>query len=200
MWYNLKEIFRINMKNKVITGLLGFLVVLGMATPALADEVKDAGNVYHNEKNQTIELRGEDPVVGTNDSQTSTTQLTTDNANSHYMVSIPAAARIQFNAVDTLIGNLQITGNIKDSKNVYVTVNGGNGNGSFTNKTDNNSHMAYNVTATANGALLTNFTANSAEAKSGKQTPLYVHIDRAQWDQATAGEYEGHITFNATLK
>lgn len=38
------------MKNKVITGLLGFLVVLGMATPALADEVKDAGNVYHNEK------------------------------------------------------------------------------------------------------------------------------------------------------
>ena len=104
------------MKNKVITGLLGFLVVLGMATPALADE--ETGNVYHN--GDTIELRGEDPFVGTNDSQTSTTRLTTDNADSHYMVSIPAAARIQFNAVDTPIGELRITGNIKDSKSVHV--------------------------------------------------------------------------------
>lgn len=191
MWYNLKEIFRINMKNKVITGLLGFLVVLGMATPALADE--ETGNVYHN--GDTIELRGEDPVVGTNDSQTSTTQLTTDNADSHYMVSIPAAAKINFNAVDTLIGNLQITGNIKDSKKVHVTVSGDH----FVNKNNVNSTMAFKVAAAADGASLTNFDANSAEAKNGKQTPLYVHIDRTQWDQATAGEYTGHITFTATL-
>lgn len=179
------------MKNKVITGLLGFLVVLGMATPALADE--ETGRVYHN--GDTIELRGEDPVVGTNDSQTSTTQLTTDNADSHYMVSIPAAAKINFNAVDTLIGNLQITGNIKDSKKVHVTVSGDH----FVNKNNVNSTMAFKVAAAADGASLTNFDANSAEAKNGKQTPLYVHIDSTQWDQATAGEYTGHITFNATL-
>ena len=189
------------MKNKVITGLLGFLVVLGMATPALADEVKYTDHVDYNKETKTIELRGEDSVVGTNESQTSATQLTTDNANSHYMVSIPAATKIHFNAVNTQIGELKITGNIKDSKQVHVTVNGGNGNGNFTNKTDNNSHMAYNVTATPNGALLTNFTANSAEAKAkdGKHTPLYVHIDHAQWDQAVAGVYTGHITFTATL-
>ncbi len=196
MWYNLKEIFRINMKNKVITGLLGFLVVLGMATPALADEVKYTDHVDYNKETKTIELRGEDPVVGTNDSQTSTTQLTTDNANSHYMVSIPAAARIPFNAVNTFIGNLQITGNIKDSKRVHVTVSGDH----FVNKNDVNSTMAFKV-ATTNGVSLTNFDANSAEAKAkdGKHTPLYVHIDHAQWDQAVAGEYEGHITFTATL-
>lgn len=184
------------MKNKVITGLLGFLVVLGMATPALADEVKDAGNVYPNEKTKTIELRGEDPVVGTNDSQTSTTKLTTNGANSHYMVSIPASFKIEFNKVDTNIGDLQITGNIKDSKKVHVTVSGDH----FVNKNDANSTMDFSVT-TKDGAPLTNFDANSTEAKAkkGKQTPLYVHIDRAQWDQATAGEYEGHITFNATL-
>ncbi len=180
------------MKNKVITGLLGFLVVLGMATPALADE--ETGNVYHN--GDTIELRGEDPFVGTNDSQTSTTRLTTDNADSHYMVSIPAAARIQFNAVDTPIGELQITGNIKDSKSVHVTISGDH----FVNKNDVNSTMAFKVAAAVNGTSLTNFDANSLEAKNGKKTPLYVHIDHAQWDQATAGEYEGHITFNATLK
>ncbi|WP_172585481.1 hypothetical protein [Ligilactobacillus agilis] len=109
------------MKNKVITGLLGFLVVLGMATPALADE--ETGNVYHN--GNTTELRGEE-VVGSEDTsnklQTATTSVTTDNADSHYMVSIPATANIKFNAVNTPIGNLQITGNIKDSKQVHVSV------------------------------------------------------------------------------
>ena len=60
--------------------------------------------------------------------------------------------------------------------------------------------MAFKVAAAVNGTSLTNFDANSLEAKNGKKTPLYVHIDHAQWDQATAGEYEGHITFNATLK
>lgn len=130
------------MKNKVITGLLGFLVVLGMATPALADDVTDAGNVYHNEKNQTIELLGEDPVVGTNHSQTSATQLTTDSANSHYMVSIPATANIKFNAVNTQIGELKITGNIKDSKQVHVTVSGDH----FVNENDANSTMDFSVT------------------------------------------------------
>lgn len=119
MWYNLKEMSRINMKNKVITGLLGFLVVLGMATPALADE--ETGNVYHN--GNTTELRGEE-VVGSKDTsnevQTATTSVTTDNADSHYMVSIPAAANIKFNVVNTTIGELKITGNIKDSKFMYL--------------------------------------------------------------------------------
>ena len=70
----------------------------------------------------------------------------------------------------------------------------------FVNKNDVNSTMAFKV-ATTNGVSLTNFTANSAEAKAkdGKHTPLYVHIDHAQWDQAVAGVYEGHITFDATL-
>lgn len=194
MWYNLKEIFRINMKNKVITGLLGFLVVLGMATPALADEVKYTDHVDYNKETKTIELRGDDSVVGTNDSQTSATQLTTNSANSHYMVSIPASAKIEFNKVDTNIGDLQITGNIKDSKQVHVTVSGDH----FVNENDVNSTMDFSVT-TKDGAPLTNFDANSAEAKAGKHTPLFVHIDHAQWDQAVAGKYTGHITFKATL-
>ncbi|UXC63252.1 hypothetical protein N4562_09470 [Ligilactobacillus agilis] len=183
------------MKNKVITGLLGFLVVLGMATPALADEVKDAGNVYRNEKNQTIELRGEE-VVGSEDTsnkvQTATTSVTTDNADSHYMVSIPATANIKFNVVNTQIGNLQITGNIKDSKQVHVSVT----KDAFKN---GNSSMDFSVATAADGAPLTNFDANSAEAKNGKTTPLFVHIDRTEWDQAVAGVYTGHITFKATL-
>lgn len=186
------------MKNKVITGLLGFLVVLGMATPALADEVKDTDHVYSN--GSITELRGEE-VVGSKDTsnkvQTATTSVTTDDADSHYMVSIPATANIKFNVVNTLIGNLQITGNIKDSKQVYVTVSGDH----FVNKNDANSTMDFSVTTEKDGAPLTNFDANSTEAKAknGKQTPLYVHIDHAQWDQAVAGVYEGHITFKATL-
>lgn len=181
------------MKNKVITGLLGFLVVLGMATPALADEVKDAGNVYHN--GNTTELRGEE-VVGSDDTsnkvQTATTSVTTDNADSHYMVSIPATANIKFNVVNTQIGNLQITGNIKDSKQVHVSVT----KDAFKN---GNSSMDFSVATAADGAPLTNFDANSAEAKNGKTTPLFVHIDRTEWDKAVAGVYTGHITFKATL-
>lgn len=192
MWYNLKEISRINMKNKVITGLLGFLVVLGMATPALADEVKDTGNVYHN--GNTTKLLGEDPVVGTNNSQTSATQLTTDSAVSHYMVSIPAATKIHFNAVNTQIGELKITGNIKDSKQVHVSVT----KDAFRN---GDSTMDFSVTTENDGAPLTNFDANSTEAKAknGKHTPLFVHIDPTEWNQAVAGVYTGHITFTATL-
>ena len=197
MLYNLKEIFRINMKNKVITGLLGFLVVLGMATPALADEVEEAGNVYHN--GNTTELRGEE-VVGNKDTsnkvQTATTKLTTDDANSHYMVSIPATAKIEFNKVDKKIGDLQITGNIKDSKQVHVSV----AKDAFKN---GNSSMDFSVATQAEKDApltpLTNFDANSAEAKAGKQTPLFVHIDRTEWDHAVAGVYTGHITFTATL-
>lgn len=191
MWYNLKEIFRINMKNKVITGLLGFLVVLGMATPALADE--ETGNVYHN--GNTTELRGEE-VVGSKDTsnevQTATTSVTTDNADSHYMVSIPAAANIKFNVVNTTIGELKITGNIKDSKQVNVSVT----KDTFRN---GNSTMDFSVATENDGAPLTNFDANSAEAKAGKHTPLVVHIDRTEWDQAVAGVYTGHITFKAAL-
>lgn len=183
------------MKNKVITGLLGFLVVLGMATPALADEFKDAGNVYRDKDNKIIELRGEE-VVGSKDTsnkvQTATTSVTTDDADSHYMVSIPATANIKFNKVDTNIGDLQITGNIKDSKQVHVSVT----KDAFKN---GNSSMDFSVTTEEDGAPLTNFDANSAEAKAGKHTPLFVHIDRTEWDHAVAGVYTGHITFKATL-
>ena len=185
------------MKNKVITGLLGFLVVLGMATPALADEVKDAGNVYRDKDNKIIELRGEE-VVGSEDTsnkvQTATTSVTTDNADSHYMVSIPATANIKFNVVNTPIGELKITGNIKDSKQVHVSVT----KDAFRN---GDSTMDFSVTTENDGAPLTNFDANSTEAKAknGKHTPLVVHIDRTEWDQAVAGVYTGHITFKATL-
>lgn len=184
------------MKNKVITGLLGFLVVLGMATPALADEVKYTDHVDYNKETENIELRGDDSGVGTNDSQTSATKLTTDSANSHYMVSIPASAKIEFNKVDTNIGNLQITGNIKDSKQVHVSVTKDafrNGNSTM------DFSVATQVEKDAPLTPLTNFDANSAEAKAGKHTPLFVHIDHAQWDQAVAGKYTGHITFKATL-
>ena len=181
------------MKNKVITGLLGFLVVLGMATPALADEVKDTDHVYSN--GTTTELRGEE-VVGSKDTsnkvQTATTSVTTDDADSHYMVSIPATANIKFNAVNTSIGELQITGNIKDSKQVHVSVT----KDAFKN---GDSTMDFSVTTKEDGAPLTNFDANSAEAKAVKHTPLFVHIDRTEWDHAVAGVYTGHITFKATL-
>lgn len=197
MWYNLKEIFRINMKNKVITGLLGFLVVLGMATPALADDVTDADHVYNN--GDTTELRGEE-VVGSKDTSNrepkATIKVETENAVSHYMVSIPTSAKIEFNKVDTKIGDLQITGNIKDSKQVHVSVTKDafrNGNSTM------DFSVATQVEKDAPLTPLTNFDANSAEAKAGKHTPLFVHIDHAQWDQAVAGKYTGHITFKATL-
>lgn len=185
MWYNLKEIFRINMKNKVITGLLGFLVVLGMATPALADGTTPAYGFTSN-----------DPKT---QSQSATTKLETDQTDSHYVMSIPASAQIKFNALDTNIGNLVVSGNINGSKMVTVDVTGDNGvkgQGAFDN---NGAKLPYTVTDGSKKLETLNVKADMINNGQSVTTPLHVNILQQDWNAAKSGKYTGHITFAANI-
>lgn len=179
MWYNLKEIFRINMKNKVITGLLGFLVVLGMATPALADDFYGYTKGNETAKGQTT--------------------LTTDQTDSHYVMSIPASAQIKFNALDTNIGNLVVSGNINGSKMVTVDVTGDNGvkgQGAFDN---NGAKLPYTVTDGSKKLETLNVKADMINNGQSVTTPLHVNILQQDWNAAKSGQYTGHITFAANI-
>ena len=172
MRYNLKEIFRINMKNKVITGLLGFLVVLGMATPALAD----TKTINEDQRNGNI----------------NSTIVSTD-INSSFTMSIPTTAKLTYGVEDTNIGNFSVYGNLKTNQSVSVTID----KGDFRNSNDN-SVLPYRVTDEKNKDLTNlNYTADDIASKT--VTPINVHIDNTAWQLAHAGVYRGHITFTATL-
>ena len=172
MRYNLKEIFRINMKNKVITGLLGFLVVLGMATPALAD----TKTINEDQRNGNI----------------NSTIVSTD-INSSFTMSIPTTATLTYGVEDTNIGNFSVYGNLKTNQSVSVTID----KGDFRNSNDN-SVLPYRVTDEKNKDLTNlNYTADDIASKT--VTPINVHIDNTAWQLAHAGKYHGSIRFDATL-
>lgn len=176
MWYNLKEIFRINMKNKVITGLLEFLVVLGMATPALADTAVNTKTINEGQRNDQI----------------NSTIVSTD-VNSSFTMSIPATATLTYGVEDSNIGNFSVYGNLKTNQSVSVTIN----KGDFRNVNDN-SVLPYKVTDGKNKDLTNlNYTADDIASKT--VTPINVHIDNTAWQLAHAGKYQGSIQFDATL-
>lgn len=174
MRYNLKEIFRINMKNKVITGLLGFLVVLGMATPALADTEVNTKTINEGQRNDSI----------------NSTIVSTD-INPSFTMSIPASAQLTYGVEDSNIGNFSVYGNLKTNQSVSVTIT----KGDFKN---NKSVLPYRVTDEKNKDLTNlNYTADDIASKT--VTPINVHIDNTAWQLAHAGVYRGSITFTATL-
>ena len=172
MRYNLKEIFRINMKNKVITGLLGFLVVLGMATPSLAD----TKTINEDQRNGNI----------------NSTIVSTD-INSSFTMSIPTTAKLTYGVEDTNIGNFSVYGNLKTNQSVSVTIT----KGDFKNDNDD-SVLPYKVTD-ENNKDLTNLNYTADDIASKTVTPINVHIDNTAWQLAHAGKYHGSIRFDATL-
>lgn len=193
MWYNLKEIFRINMKNKVITGLLGllgFLVVLGMATPALADDFNHA-------------------TVTDKSSQEGKTEVTSTVA-SNFTLQVPASFTLAYNTFDTKIGGVKILNGADVNGNGYgiaanqvVNVTAKN-DGPLTSKNGGTIKFTVNDQASASKD---SFASDSFGTKqftnsdviSGKEVPVFMHIGQDQWNNAASGDYTGSITFNATL-
>jgi len=165
------------MKNKVITGLLGFLVVLGMATPALADDKVNTTTI------------NEDNAKGSVNST-----LVTSNINSSFTMSIPATAAIVYGIEDSNIGNFSVYGNLTPQQSVNVTVS----HEAFVNKNDKDATLPYTVTD-GSGNELSNLTYDAQSIKDHLATPVHVRISKADWQVAHAGQYTGSITFTATL-
>lgn len=190
MWYNLKEIFRINMKNKVITGLLGFLVVLGMATPALADQVGASKDFNVNEQSTVNDKDG--------------TVEVTSNVHSNFTLQIPSSFELGYNHLDAYIGDVSIKNDpqnggygITAGKVVNVTEK----HQALQNDSDKNNKIEFTVSGSEdkkdNSFGTQTFT--NQDMFNNRQVPVFMHVTQDQWNQAKAGNYTGSITFTATL-
>ena len=188
MWYNLKEIFRINMKNKVITGLLGFLVVLGMATPALADQVGASKDLNVNEQSTV------------SDDKAGTVKVTS-NVHSNFTLQIPSSFELGYNHLDANIGDVSIKNDLQ---------NGGYGitAGKVVNVTEKHQALENNgnkIEFTVSGSKerkdnsFGTQTFTNQDVLSNRHVPVFMHVTQDQWNQAKAGNYTGSITFTATL-
>lgn len=114
---------------------------------------------------------------------------------SEYMLTIPAETTIAFEAELTKLGGpLKVTGNVLPDQTVTVTATA--------------NPLANAAQGTALAYTLMNGTGeftsdswNEDELRSAsKEIQLSVAIDKADWDNAEAGKYEGSIVFNAELK
>ncbi len=188
MWYNLKEIFRINMKNKVITGLLGFLVVLGMATPALADQVNGTQDINATDSNPT---------------PNGTVQVTSD-VKSNFTLQIPTSFQLGYNHLDAQIGNVKIKNDLQNGgygitagKAVYVTQT----HQALQNDSDKNNKIEFTVSGSKDdkGDNFGTQKFTNQDVLDGKEVPVFMHVTQDQWNQAKAGNFTGSITFTAAL-
>lgn len=176
------------MKNKVITGLLGFLVVLGMATPALADQVGPTKDVNVNEQSTV------------NDDKTGTVEVTSK-VHSNFTLQIPSSFELGYNHLDASIGEVSIKNDPQ---------NGGYGitAGKVVNVTEKHKALENNgnkIEFTVSGSKdnksnsFGTQTFTNEDVVNNRKVPVFMHVAQEQWDQAKAGNYTGSITFTATL-
>lgn len=119
---------------------------------------------------------------------------------STYTLTIPAETTIDFEAVSTnLEGELKVTGNVLPSQEVEVTAAAG----AFHNTVQDkdlpyklmNGQEEFKTAAWDEDTLRAGL-----QEGQGKAIPLSIAIEEADWKTAEAGDYEGTITFTATLQ
>lgn len=179
------------MKNKVITGLLGFLVVLGMATPALADQVGASKDLNVNEQSTV------------SDDKAGTVKVTS-NVHSNFTLQIPSSFELGYNHLDANIGDVSIKNDpqnggygITAGKVVNVTEK----HQALENDSDKNNKIEFTVSDSI-GEKDNSFgtqTFTNKDVLIGKKVDVYMHVTQDQWNQAKAGNFSGSITFKATL-
>ena len=180
------------MKNKVITGLLGFLVVLGMATPALADEVKNPNAIVTEGSVKDGETKVESTVA------------------SNFTLQVPASFTLPYNTSDIKIGGVKILNGVDSNGKGYgiaanqvVNVTAKNGgpltrqNGGTIKFTVNDQASESKDSFDSDNFGTKQFT--NSDVISGREVPVFMHIGQDQWNNAASGDYTGSITFNATL-
>ena len=179
------------MKNKVITGLLGFLVVLGMATPALADQVGAPKDFNVNEQSKV------------SDNEAGTVNVTS-NVHSNFTLQIPSSFELGYNHLDAYIGDVSIKNDpqnggygITAGKVVNVTEE----HQALQNNSDKNNKIKFTVSGSAadKGDNFGTQTFTNQDMFNNRYVSVFMHVTQDQWNQAKAGNYTGSITFKATL-
>lgn len=118
-----------------------------------------------------------------------------------YQLTIPKETNIGFNAESTnLDGVLKVSGKVLPTQSIQVTVET-----KALHNSVQNTNLPYTLKCGADtftGAVWSEeeLYAGLAGEGEGKELQLSVAIDKAEWDKAEAGKYEGGIVFTATLK
>jgi len=115
---------------------------------------------------------------------------------STYTLSIPLSQSITLDATSTDIGTIEVTGNIKTTEKVVVTV----GTTAFANKDKLGDTIAY--TLVDGDAIFTGAQWSETDLQSASPLTydLAVEIAESQWKSASAGNYEAVITFTAVIE
>lgn len=115
---------------------------------------------------------------------------------SEYILTIPGRTVITpGTAASPLNGELKVTGNVRPSEIVTVSVS----SGAFANA-EQGTQLAYSLTDHETDAVFSGAIWNEEELRSGnKSYSLDIDIAEAAWEAAEAGAYKGTITFTATL-
>lgn len=147
---------------KILSFVLAAMMVTAISTTAFAAELN----------------QGSDP-------KTQDTKITTSIAPT-YVVTIPADAKIDFNAASTTLGTVNATHmQIEPDKKVTVTAAAGK----LENQTDTTKTIEYKL---MNGE--TEFTSMDL-IDTEKKADLAIAIAEDDWNTAYAGDYKGTITF-----
>lgn len=116
---------------------------------------------------------------------------------SDYMMTIPkTTTSIQFGTVDTVIGDLYVTGDIGTKQQVAVTV----GKTDFTDVKDEKN--AFPFALQSGGADFEKAVWNWEQVRADTPTAysLTVHIPSETWGEVVAGDYTAVLTFHAELQ
>lgn len=127
------------------------------------------------------------PALAAAPDDRSTTVTTTVAA--RYTVEIPQTIEIQYGVEDTAF-SIAVTDAILDPKGaITVTTTAA---GQMTNAGDSNATLAYTMQdAQGQDLQSVRFTGNGT-------TSCKVHIDKAEWNKAVAGQYSGTTTFTVS--
>ena len=115
---------------------------------------------------------------------------------STYTLSIPLAQSITLDATSTDIGIIEVTGNIKPTEKVVVTVDAPE----FKNKDKAGDTIAYTLVAGDTVFTEAQWSESDLQSATPATYDLAVKIAEEQWNNASAGNYEAVITFTATIK
>lgn len=116
---------------------------------------------------------------------------------SDYMMTIPkTTTSIQFGTVDTVIGDLYVTGDIGTKQQVAVTVD----KTDFTDVKDEENSFPFALQSGGADFEEAVWNWEQVRADTPAAYPLTVHIPSSMWGDVVAGDYAATLTFYAELQ
>lgn len=115
---------------------------------------------------------------------------------SDYNLSIPANTTVAYGAEETAIGAVSVTGNIRSTEKVAVTVR----TEDFVDDTDSTNTFAFRLLSGGKEFAGAEWSSGQVFAETPTEYALTVNVPEATWKTVKAGDYTGRIVFTADLQ